>query len=172
MTNQALERAKRCLQIHDVWIRFANAWIADNYDPIYSHLHSPGVQFKHAVARFTLAELTPANAEQTKQETYLFRVYLDLGMRLVSGLEDEGKNSSGESNQEASVLAQVDATMVAEYHAAEDPGYEALDAFAAKNVSYHVWPFWREYLVSQCERMRLPRVFIPTMQLPIEKNKS
>ncbi|MFW6011368.1 MAG: hypothetical protein ACOC8Q_02550 [Desulfosalsimonas sp.] len=171
MTNQALERAQQSLKIHDVWIRFANAWIADDYDPIYSPLHSPGTQFKHAVARFTLAELTPATADQARQALYLFRVYLDLGMRLVTG-QDEDKNFSGKSNQDASVLAKVEATMVAEYHAAEDPGYEALDAVAAKNASYHVWPFWREYLVSQCERMRLPRVFIPTMQLPTEKNKS
>lgn len=34
------------------------------------------------------------------------------------------------------VLAQVEATMVAEYHAAKDSGYDALDAFAAKIASF------------------------------------
>lgn len=67
-------------------------------------------------------------------------------------------------NKKPAVLARIEATMVGEYHTPEDPGKEALDVFAAGNAGYHVWPFWREYLVSQSERMRLPRAFVPTVQ--------
>jgi hypothetical protein len=33
------------------------------------------------------------------------------------------------------------------------------------NASFHLWPFWREYVVSQCNRMNLPKISIP-MRLP------
>jgi hypothetical protein len=168
MTDQPLERAKQCLKIRDVWMLNANSWIADGYDPKYSSLQKIGAQFKHAVSRATLAEITPASTNVEPKELYLFRVYLNLGMRIVS----EKDKASEELNKNPSILAQIEAVMVAEYHTAEDPGKEALDVFAAGNAGYHVWPFWREYLVSQCERMRLPRVVIPTMQLAPQKDES
>jgi hypothetical protein len=167
MTNQALERAKQCLKIRDVWMQLANAWIADDYDPKYSSLQNAGAQFKHAVSRATLAEITSAKTNNDPKTLYLFRVYFNLGMRIIS--EKDKHEDSGELNKKPAVLAQIEATMVEEYHTPEDPGKEALDMFAAGNAGYHVWPFWREYLVSQCERMRLPRVFIPTVQLSPEK---
>jgi len=158
MTNQALERAEQCLKIRDVWMQLANAWIAEDCDPKFSSFQNTEAQFKHAVSRATLAEITSAKTINDPKTLYLFRVYFNLGMRIVS-----------EKDKNPAVLAQIEATMVAEYHTPEDPGKEALDMFAAGNAAYHVWPFWREYLVSQCERMRLPRVFIPTVHLSSEK---
>ena len=55
--------------------------------------------------------------------------------------------------------------MVAEYQMDGNPGAEALKVFALKNASYHIWPFWREYLSSLCLRMNLPKVVLPIRQL-------
>ena len=148
--DQALERAKAVLDIQDVWLHQSSAWMAKDFDPKFSEIEHIGVQYKHVVARATFAEVT--DGEQ--QAPYLYRVYIDLGMRIVSK----------EANP-PNALASVEATLVAEYQTSEDPGEDALNAFAARNASHHVWPFWREYVVSQCDRMRLPRVMVPTMHL-------
>jgi hypothetical protein len=42
---------------------------------------------------------------------------------------------------------------------------DCLNEFALRNASYHVWPYWRELLMSQCARMHLPRLVMPTMQV-------
>lgn len=54
--------------------------------------------------------------------------------------------------------------MVAEYRMSEDPGKESLKEFALRNASYHIWPYWREYLMGQCLRMNLPKVILPAVQ--------
>jgi hypothetical protein len=158
--DQALERAKAALRIQDVWMRQSNSWMAEEFDPKFSDDDRVGVQHKHVIARATFAQIT--NGEQ--QVPYLYRVYIDFGIRLVALIGD-AEPASETAVDAFPVLANIEATLVAEYTTEEDPGADALDAFAARNASYHAWPFWREYVVSQCDRMRLPRVVIPTMHL-------
>lgn len=168
MRSNALEQAKKCLQIRDVWMNRSRAWIAEGFDPKYSRVKSVSAQFKHGVSRYTFSEVT----DKGKQEgRFLFRVYLDLGMRLTRMHPDQHPENKTEQDAEDMVLAQIETVMVAEYLTDTDPGQEALEAFAAQNASYHAWPFWREYLVSQCERMRLPKVMIPTMMIPDDMGK-
>ena len=45
-----------------------------------------------------------------------------------------------------------------------NPGQDALEHFALRNASFHVWPYWREYLANQCRRMNLPPVMLPMRQ--------
>jgi hypothetical protein len=40
---------------------------------------------------------------------------------------------------------------------------QAIGAFT-RNVIHHAWPFWREAVMRECERHRLPRVVIPMLQ--------
>ncbi len=61
-------------------------------------------------------------------------------------------------------MALIEATFVAEYMLSSIPENEALNAFALNNASYHVWPYWREYLMNQCLRMNLPKVIVPITQ--------
>jgi hypothetical protein len=62
------------------------------------------------------------------------------------------------------VRAVISGLMVAEYDMREDPGEDALKEFALRNASYHVWPYWRELLASQCQRMNLPKLVLPAVQ--------
>jgi hypothetical protein len=39
----------------------------------------------------------------------------------------------------------------------------AVSAFS-KNVAFNAWPFWREAVLSDCARLRLPKVMIPMMK--------
>ncbi|VVP82077.1 hypothetical protein PS906_03233 [Pseudomonas fluorescens] len=90
----------------------------------------------------------------------MFRVTSELGVRIIC------KDDVDEGNPDPEVLAQVEATMEADYNIADlsiVEDQEALDAFALKNVSYHVWPYWREYVTSQLMRMNMPKLVLPML---------
>jgi hypothetical protein len=96
--------------------------------------------------------------EDDKSTINLFRVFIELGARWISpSLESEKPDDS-------QVKAYIEGVMVAEYLIESDPGPEALKQFALKNASYHVWPYWREYLTTQCLRMNLPKFVMPAVQ--------
>jgi len=61
-------------------------------------------------------------------------------------------------------LANINLIFAADYRCkAERPSDEALSAFI-HNVVFHVWPYWREAVHSECARLRLPAVTIPMMK--------
>jgi len=155
--NEALQRAIDCLQISDVFIRDASASLAEHVDPkYYGSFDTLETQFIHIVAKSEVLELS-----ENEESRSLFRVHIALGVRWVERSEDEQTNDSDAVIE----LARIRAVMVAEYEMKDNPGEEALTAFALKNASYHVWPYWREYLSSQCMRMNLPKLMLPAVQL-------
>lgn len=154
-----LQKAIECLQIRDVLMRRSQAFIADDFEPKYdSAIEDLAVQLMHVVRLGRVLEI-----EDGEQKRQIFQVFIDLGARWVRSVEVVEGEAEGEI-QEPPVLAQVEATLVAEYELKEELGKEALDAFALKNASYHVWPYWREFLAGQCLRMGLPKVVVPTVQ--------
>ncbi|MGF1643241.1 MAG: preprotein translocase subunit SecB [Thiotrichales bacterium] len=150
--NDALEKAKCCLQIQDVFLRACEAKLAEDFDPKYSAgVDELLVQFKHIVARSEVLTLEGDDG----QPIGIFRVHIDVGARWIETASDADARETEK--------ALIETTYVAEYLMTEDPGKAGLEAFALKNASYHVWPFWREYLMSQATRMNLPKVAVPTM---------
>lgn len=148
-----LQQGIECLQIRDVLMHDWEAFIAETFDPKYgTGVDGLLVQLKHIVSRYSQV-LEVEDGERTQQ---LFRVFIQLGARWIEGVPGEQGDGEGTVAEEQ-VKAQIEATLIAEYALTDHPGKEALDAFALKNVSYHVWPYWREYLSSQCQRMGLPK---------------
>lgn len=152
-----LQQAIKCLKIRDVLMRKTQAFIADDYEPKYDPaIEDLAVQLMHVVRLGRVLEI-----EDGEQSLQVFQVFIDLGARWVRSVEVvEG----AAEDSEPPVQAQIEATFVAEYELKEDLPKEALDAFALKNASYHVWPYWREYLSGQSMRMGLPKVMVPTVQ--------
>lgn len=154
-----LQQAIECLKIRDVTMRKTHAFITDDYEPKYDPaVEELAVQLMHVVRLGRVLEI-----EDGDQRRQLFQVHIDLGARWIRPVE-VSEGGVGEEGAEPPVLAQVEATFVSEYELTSDLGKEALDAFALKNASFHVWPYWREYLSTQCMRMGLPKVVVPTVQ--------
>jgi hypothetical protein len=152
--NDALQRAIDCLQIDDVYLHASESRLAEGFEPKYqADLESLDVQFKHLVTHSSVLLVE----EEGQPSVQLFRVFVELGVRWLEpadrgGVEDER------------VRAEIGGVLVAEYRMQEDPGKDALKAFALRNASYHVWPYWREYLTAQCMRMNLPKLMLPAVQ--------
>ena len=144
--SKSLQQAIDGLVIQDVYVKSCQAHCADDFDPKSTDLEKLLVQQMHVVRRSELVEID--------SDGQLVRIYIRLGTRWVSPEEDS----------EPDIKAFVEADFIAEYQVTSDLEQAAIDEFALKNASYHVWPYWREFLSSQCERLRLPRVMLPTVQ--------
>lgn len=146
----ALDRAKVGLEFEDVYQLKTESWVDEEIDPKYG-VSSEDIYFqlKHGVHRSCVQEVQ-LNGESEN----VFRVLIEVGVRFL-------KN---ELDQDDSIMAQIEASYFASYIVREKgllEDQEALDIFALNNASYHVWPFWREFVMSQSQRMNLPKVSLP-----------
>lgn len=152
MADDKLQRALSHLAISDVYLVSSVAKHAEGFNPKTAHaLEGLKVQTMHLARRSEVLEIE-------KADHYLLRIVLGFGARWISG--------SGAEEDEPEIRAFVEADYVAEYLMDERLEQDEIDAFALQNASYHVWPYWREYLMSQCERLRMPRLILPTKQFP------
>lgn len=143
-----LQKAIDCLQIEDVYLRDFSARCVEGFEPKFANIEALTFQTRHFVKQSNVVELDG--------ERCLLRVFVELGARWID------EKPVGE---EPPVKAYIEAEFVSEYAMSEKLDRASIDAFSLHNASYHVWPYWRELLTSQCTRMHLPRVVLPTVQL-------
>lgn len=154
--NGNLQKAIDKLHIHDVYLRGSVAQCVNDFEPKYApDIEQLEVQTKHIVKQAQIVKLDEAQ--------FLMRVFLELGVRWVdSSVADEAQ----------SIRAFVEAEFVAEYAMDEELEQVCVDEYALKNTSYHVWPYWRELLMNQCNRMYLPKYVLPAMQLAHNRHQN
>lgn len=167
MTN-LLQQAIDNLKIQDVYVRSLTAYCADDFEPKFHDFESIEIQFLHFVrgsAILEVADEQKPDAEPVK----IFRVFLRLGARWM----DTGVSEAKDGNEETTNLkevAKIEGRMTAEYQMTSDISTEALSAFAKQNASFHVWPYWREIVASQCSKMNLPVLTMPAVQFASNEN--
>ncbi len=148
MISSNLEAAIKALKIQDVYVRDQVANCRDDFNPKYEpDLESLTVQQMHLVRQ--------SNVFEADEGICLLQVFIRLGARWVN---------PAEASEELSIRAIIEAEFIAEYTMSQKLDQQSIDEFALKNASYHVWPYWRELLSSQCARMHLPRLVMPTVQ--------
>ena len=144
--------------IEDVSIRSSATYLADGYDPKFdAEVDELQVELKHFVKAFEVAEI-----EETNQQ--LFRVVVEFGVRWGRPVADMDLGGDTDDDASVSELALIEATMIADYVMKQNPGEDALEQFALHNASFHIWPYWREYIYNQCQRMNLPKFMLPIRQ--------
>lgn len=159
-----LQQAIDSLEIQGVFQRKLTAYIDSDFDQRFAASNRVTVQLMHIVRSTELLEL-----EDGDDKKKLFRVIIALGVRWVP-LEGDDEDPSGED--EAQDIARIECRMVAEYGVKHEVPEDALTEFAKRNASYHVWPYWRETVASQCARMNLPAVILPAVQFASNRNSS
>lgn len=158
--SDALQLAIDALTIEDVSIRSLAAELADGYDPKFDpDAEELDVQLKHVVSSFELV-----NVGSEEQSVKLLRVFIDLGVRWVRPAARDAEEGPDDLSESAGRVAAIEAVMIADYSMDHSPGEDALEQFAYQNASFHVWPYWREFVSNHCLRMNLPRLVLPTRQ--------
>lgn len=166
MDKDLLQRAQSVLHITDVALRDSACALKDRFDPKYEHPETD-VQFLQRTARSEVLEIEDGGHAKHR----LFRVYVDLGIRWIKrppkprARKSAAKKPATTAPAEPDVLARIEATFMAEYEMKEPVDQPALDEFALYNAPFNVWPFWREYVASQANRMNLPKATMPLNSL-------
>jgi hypothetical protein len=151
-----LQEAIENLSIEDVCLRSNSTTISDGFEPKYNKGDEFKIAFKHLVEH---AETYEIEEPEDGDSNYILRVFVELGARL----KDES------SDQEHAV--EIEAEFVAEYNMAKMLSKECVDEFALKNASFHIWPYWREFLMSQCMRLGMSKIAVPTFQVAANQNQ-
>ncbi len=139
-----MQKAKDSLKIQDIYLHKLVAECLDDFEPKYDpKLNTYKVQTMHFVEKSQLMQV---------DDEKILKVTVSLGVRWFD-LEAE------------EVKAIIEADFIAEYKMTLELTQKEIEAFAKSNVSYHVWPYWRELLSSQASRMHLPKALLPTIQL-------
>lgn len=141
-----LQRAIDHLTIQDVYLKSSQSECKEHFDPKTTELNELLIQQMHSIRKSEVLKINESDL--------LVRIYVRLGTRWVTHNE----------NEEPDPQAFIEADFIAEYQMTEELEQVCIDEFAQHNASFHVWPYWREFLSSQCERLRLPRVILPTVQ--------
>lgn len=143
--NDKLQKAIKNLSINDVYLRSSKSNLDDDFDPKSTEdLEDLAVQQMHIVHKCEIV--------QTDDGVEFIRIFIQLGARWI------------DKNETPNIKAFIEGEFIAEYQMKDTLKQEEIDEFALKNASYHIWPYWREYLSSQCERLRLPKVMLPMTQ--------
>ena len=143
LTNN-LQKAIENLTFSDIFI---NSISCDHLtsDPGLSNFDNLAIKLKHQVSKSTVLQDNYHNDRA-------IRIFIDVGAIWVDKESEE-------------VFSKVEATYVLQYELKAPLETDCIDEFALKNASYHVWPYWREFLSSTCDRMNLPKFILPARQL-------
>lgn len=153
MINKYLQKAQDSLLISDVYIESLACQTADDFVPKFDENSlNLEVESKHLVRRTKVIELD--------NDGQLLIVEVEVGARWI--VPDD--------TDDPSIKATIEACFIAEYIIQEPLEDESIKQFSLENASYHIWPYWRELLSSQCEKMRLNRVTLPTIQLAANRH--
>ena len=160
-----LQKAQKALRIADVYMRTSALGVSQSYEHRSIDVETLQSQFRHLIEKSEVLVEDNGNGGQS-----FFRVFVDLGYRWGFSADEstnldkneEAEDESSESDFEE--LGRIEAKFVAEYEITEELSQDCLDAFALNNASYHVWPYWREYVTSSCARMNVPKLVMPTVQ--------
>ncbi|MEX1221782.1 MAG: hypothetical protein WEA82_06680 [Idiomarina sp.] len=164
--DKALKRAIGALQITDVYLKSSSVYTMEQWDPKRTDLSCLKYQFLHVIDKSEIIDVEESEGSDSDMVTAksFFLVYITLGSRVVDENAPEGDSDKKQSQEP---FAQIEGSFVAEYLISDDfnkADEEALKAFALSNASFHVWPYWREYLMSTCTRLNLPKIPLPVKQ--------
>ena len=146
--SKKLQQAINSLVINDVYLKASHAQCVDDFDSKFpNEPEDLLIQQMHSLQKTEVVKV--------EDDGELLRIFMSLGVRWVVAEDDV---------DQPDIKAFIEGDFIAEYQISSSLNQTSIDEFATKNASYHVWPYWREFLSAQCERMRLPRVVLPAVQ--------
>lgn len=165
-----LQQAQAALAIRDVYLVASRASLAENFDPKYglsaAERSALLMQWQSTMSKLEVIQLSTAEDDAAPR---LLRIYVDLAIRLADPAIQTLVNPKPAQLKKL-IKAEISATFVGEYQMTGELPEDAIEVFANRNATFHVWPFWREYLLNTSSRMNLPRIVAPLRPPPTASN--
>jgi hypothetical protein len=154
--NKLLKSAIDNLAIVNVNLRDSVSKMGDGFNSLNVIETPKKLQSFRRISKIEVIEMVKEGEEDVSKIFYSF--HYDIGSRLVAPEKHD------HTDDEDSSIVCIEATFEAIYRAKVRLSKDELEAFAAKNVGYNVWPYWREYLQATCSRMGVPAIKVPFYQ--------
>lgn len=149
--SKLLKSAIENLAIANIALRTSSTEFTDGYNHLnIRDLPKKTQSFRSIIKIEAIEMVSPGQDEQTK---IFYCFHYRVGSRVVTAKNDE--------EPEHEVVLTIEACFEALYQAKKELSKDELEAFAARNVGYNVWPYWREYLQSTCSRMSIIPIKVP-----------
>lgn len=147
---QLLLEAQKFLAIKSVTLKETDLWTDEAFNSFTAH------QFRElSIQSFAnLVKVKTLRNEEIKEQNPVIALEYMLGVRLIV------KNKEAASEEESvDVKLELQAMFSANYDAEKTLiNDDAVDAFAEENGLFHIWPYWREYVQSMCNRVGVPPI--------------
>lgn len=161
-----LQKAVARLNLSDVVVKNITATLAANVVPGVTLALGDPTSFQ--LAGPSCLNLLTYLGDDPEAGSRLLVFEVKAGVRILKGTSADIQGLTGEG-LEAAVLGTIEAFFYVSYtEEAEEGSFvdeDCLAQFAANNVPFNAWPYWRELVQSACSRMSLPRVVLPAKRL-------
>ncbi|MBN7122898.1 hypothetical protein BSU01_14435 [Erwinia billingiae] len=155
--NENLKSAIANLAIFNISLRSSMIESGEGYNMLNINATTKKPQSFRTIVKIEAIELVKPDDGSTK---LFYSFHYNVGSRLIESSPKE-PTESDEDNDEDDVIVTIEANFEAIYRAKKELSQEELEAFAAQNVGYNVWPYWREYLQGTCSRMGISPIKVP-----------
>lgn len=143
----ALIKAQKSLNIRTVYLRSNQVVINDDLDPLCFGDKESTTQGFHNVTG--VIENTISTGDENNIWEYKFNVAI--GLRSIT----DGDEDVSLEDPDYKPLLEIVANFQARYESINQLSEDEIKAFSVDNVTFHVWPYWREFVQSSCSRIGL-----------------
>lgn len=146
------EVAKAALSIQSVNMAGCNVALKQDFDPESIRQVSMQIQGFYGVNRISEDELSADG----KVPLWRYRFFFISVMRTIP------VDVKVDITEDTDFYVKIEAEFCAIYLSNDKLTQEQQLAFAHnKNVGYHVWPYWREFVQSTCAKLNIPVITVP-----------
>lgn len=145
------------IEFHDIYMVGNSSRLASGFSPKLTdeldELHVESLEF------IDRSELYKGEEEVRR----LLRVFVSFGARWTL---EEAPGEPGDEIDDSKlgsdrILATIEGDFVVEYFVSEEITQDYIDEYALKNSVSHAFPYWREYLIGQCTKLRMNDARLP-----------
>lgn len=128
--------------------------------------HLAGLNQNHAdYVLGSLAQVTRSQEHRMKGPGNQLIFFAEMGIRWTLDKNDDKSSKGGKSN-DVIEACKIEANYAVTYSKVADLTKDHVLAFASKNVVFNIWPYWREYVSSQTQKMGVPKLVLPFYEPP------
>lgn len=146
--NPSLQEAQKLLKLKAVYLKNSFVELSEDMD-----LDDTGDRVVASQSFNGVSKIREVCLRDDDRSWWEYCFYFSVGIRLV--------DEETEPDEDVSPLVEIKVTFGARYESNEKLSQEQMEAFAERNVGYHVWPYWREYVQSSCMRLNIEPIEIP-----------
>ena len=154
MNKQLINDASKELSPKKIFICSSNISVDEDYDDSDVNQINE-IQTLKGTSHLNVEEFAPDSVNKDSPTFYIYNYFYNVGIRCT----DESDES--DESDDIKVYFEIKAKFKVTYLSKVELEEECAAEFAKYNVGHTVWPYWREYVQSSCQRLGIKNIDIP-----------